>query len=88
MTKEQFRFQFSLRELLMTMTVAAVTLGILRLMGSAETAATLLGLVALFGLVIYAVGYEPPQVVVLGWWLTLVLYVGVSIFAAVWAGLA
>jgi hypothetical protein len=88
MTKEQFRFQFSLRELLMTMTVAAVTLGILRLMGSAETAATLLGLVALFGLVVYAVGYEPPQVVVLGWWLTLVLYVGVSIFAAVWAGLA
>ena len=86
--KEPFRFQFSLRQLLLTMTAAAVALGMLRLMGSPEVTATVLGLVALFGLIIYAMGYEPPQVVVLGWWFTLVLYVGVSILAAVWASMA
>lgn len=83
-----FRFQFSLRELIITMTVAAAVLGMVRVLGSPATTATVLGLIALFGLMVYALGFEPPQIVVLGWWLTLVLYVVVSIFAAVWSGFA
>lgn len=88
MSKERFRFRFSLRELIMAMTAAAVILGMVRVLGSPSTTATVLGFVALFGLMIHALGYDPPQIVVLGWWFTLVLYVLLSIFAAVWAGFA
>ena len=51
-------------------------------------AATMLGFVALFGLVIHALGVEPPDVVVLGWWMILVLYVLLSIAVAVWSSFA
>ncbi len=86
MEREKFRFQFSLRELIIAMTTAAVVLGLIRLLGSPAATATVLGLVALFGLLIFALGFEPPQIVVFGWWFTLVLYVLLSIFAAVWSG--
>ena len=86
--KQAFRFQFSLRELILTMTVAAIVLGMIRLLGSPATTASVLGFVALLGLIILAAGYEPPQIVVLGWWFTVLLYVAVSIFAAFWSGFA
>jgi hypothetical protein len=86
--KETFRFQFSLRELILTMTTAAVLLGLIRILGGPAATATLLGIIALVGLFIYAMGFEPPQIVVLGWWLTLVLYVVVTIVAAVWGSFA
>jgi hypothetical protein len=83
-----FRFRFSLRQLLIAMTVAAVVLGLVSLVGGPANTATLLGFVALFGLVVNALGFEPPGIVVLGWWLILVLYVLLSIVAVVWSGLA
>jgi len=41
-------------------------------------------LVALSGLVLNAVGFDPPRIVVLGWWLLLMLY----LFVGVWAALS
>ena len=86
--KESFRIRFSLRELLMLMTAAAVMLGMVRLLGGPEATASVLGIIALFGLGVYACGYEPPQNVVLGWWFILVMYVLLRIFTAVWRAFA
>ncbi len=88
MERQRFRFKFSMRELLGAMTVAAIIFGIVHVLGGPHNAATLLGFVALLGLVIHALGFEPPEVVVLGWWLILVLYVLLSIVAVVWSGFA
>lgn len=82
------RFQFSLWELMAVMSVAAVVFGLVQVLGGPSNAASLLGLVALLGLVIQAIGFEPPAVVVLGWWIILVLYVLLSIAAVVWSSLA
>lgn len=86
--KRTFRFQFSLRELLLTMTVAAVMLAMIRLFGGPAVTASVLGFFALIGLIVFALGFDPPQKVVLGWWLILVLYVVVSVFAATWNSMA
>ena len=88
MEPQKFRFKYSMRELLGAMTVAAVIFGVVHALGGPHNAPTLLGFVALFGLVIHAIGFEPPEVVVLGWWLILVLYVLLSIVAVVWSGFA
>jgi len=85
---EPSRIRFSLRSLIIAMTVAAVSLGMIRTLGGPSPTATILGLVAVAGLVIHALGFEPPQAVVLGWWFILVLYVLLSLFGAVWPGLA
>src|SRR3954462_5616366 len=66
--KEPFHFQFSLREMLVVMTGAALSLALLRLLGGPAATATLLGLLAIGGLVLYALGYEPPQNMVMAWW--------------------
>ncbi len=50
--------------------------------------ASVLGLIALAGLVVYGCGFEPPQNMVMAWWLILVLYVLISIFTAVWGAIA
>ncbi len=88
MAQEKFRIRFSLREMMLAITAAAVILGLVQALGGADKAATLLGFVALVGLVIHALGFEPPETVVLGWWLILVLYVLLSIVAAMWSGFA
>jgi len=77
----KFDFSFSLKEMLGAFTVAAVMLGLAKWMGTSD-AAMLLGLIALSGLVLSAVGFDPPRVVVLCWWLLLVLYLLVSVWAA------
>jgi hypothetical protein len=87
-TRATFRFRFSLWELLAAMTAAAFILGLVSILGGPANTATLLGFLALTGLVIHAIGFEPPEIVVLGWWLILVLYVLLSIVAAVWSGFA
>lgn len=69
-----FRFAFSMKELMITFTVAAVILGISSILGPGNVA-LLLGLVALAGLLVQAFGVEMPPLVVLGWWLLLVLYI-------------
>jgi hypothetical protein len=86
-TRPSFSFQFSMSQLMIAMTVAAVIFGLVHLSG-ASNAATLLGFVALIGLVVHALGVDPPAVVILGWWLILVLYVVLSLGAALWSSLA
>ena len=84
--RREFRFQFSLGQLLMVLAVAAVVLGLVNFFGSPNAAATMLGVIALAGLVLHAVGVQPPQIVVLGWWLLLLLYVVLTVFATMWSG--
>lgn len=80
-----FRFQFSLWEMLIAITTAAVVLGFIQFMGGPGPAATMFGFIALAGLGIHALGYEPPGILVLGWWLLLVLYVVLTIVAFVFS---
>ena len=83
----EFRFQFSLSQLLVVITAAALLLGMAGAVGGAATVATVCGLAALAGLIVPAMGLEPPRIVVFGWWMLLVLYVALSLFSAIWAGL-
>jgi hypothetical protein len=83
-----FRFHFSLRQLLVAMTVAGVVFGVVSILGGPANTATILGFTALVGLVIHALGFEPPEFIVLGWWMILVLYVLLSIVAVVWNAFA
>jgi len=77
-----FRFSFSLKEMLGALTVAAVLFALVRGLGGADNAALLLGMIALAGLAVHMIGFDPPAVIVLGWWLLLVLYIVVSLWAA------
>lgn len=77
-----FRFSFSMKEMFGALTVAAVLFALVRGLGGADNAALLLGMIALTGLVVHLIGLDPPAVVVLGWWILLVLYIIVSIWAA------
>jgi hypothetical protein len=83
MREQEFRFQFSLAQLMLTMVAAAAVLGFVSILG-AQNAATLLGLVALIGLVANAAGFQPPPLVALGWWLLLLFYVLLSFFTVIW----
>jgi hypothetical protein len=82
--RSTYAFQFSLKQLLFVMGAAAVVLGMVSFLGGPQNAAILLGVVALAGLVFHAVGYEPPPMVALGWWLLLLFYVLLSLFGFVW----
>ncbi len=88
MSEEKFRIRFSMAELLIAMTTAAVMFGLVHVLGSPSNTATVLGFVALIGLIVHAIGIEPPSIVVLGWWFVLVLYVCLSILAAVFPAIA
>jgi len=83
---QRFQFRFSMFELMAAMTVAAIVFGLTQFLGP-SSAATLLGLLALLGLGVHAVGFEPPGMVVLGWWMILVLYVLMSMAAMFWSGI-
>jgi hypothetical protein len=76
----QFKFAFSLRQLFITMTVTAVLVWILTFIPP-QVFSLLLGLIAVAGIVAVIAGFEAPPIVVLAWWLLLVLYMLVSIFA-------
>lgn len=78
-----FKFNFSLKQLLGVMAVVAFTLGLIRIMGGTEYAAMLLGFIALGGLLLHALGLEPPPIVVLGWWLLLFLYIVIGLASMV-----
>jgi len=79
----KFDFSFSLKEMFGAFTVAAVLLGLMNILGGPNSAAMLFGLIAISGLVLNAVGFDPPRAVVLSWWLLLVLYLFISVWAAV-----
>lgn len=77
-----FKFSFSTKELLITFTVAALILAFAQILG-ASNAALLLGFVALVGLLVQAFGVEMPAVVILGWWILMVLYIILSLWATI-----
>jgi hypothetical protein len=80
--RQEFRFAFSLKQLMITLTAAAVLLTVLRFVDVNILTLTL-GLVALVGLAVQTFGfYEPRPGVVLAWWLLLVLYLGLGLLAA------
>jgi hypothetical protein len=74
-----FKFSFSMKELMITMTVAAVAVALFEWIGP-EVVAMVFGLIALVGLVVNAAGVDPPRIVVLAWWLSLVIYIVVGFF--------
>jgi hypothetical protein len=76
------RFSFSLKETLIAMTGAAVFMGLVSLVGMEGMAMTL-GIVALVGLAVNAMGFDPPRMVVLGWWVLLVFYLVFGFITAV-----
>ena len=54
-------------------------------MGTAvNIVAMVFGLIALAGLVVNAAGVDPPRIVVLGWWLSLVIYIAVGFVQLAW----
>lgn len=75
------RFAPSRGELIATISISTVIFCLIYFVGS-SSAALLLGIVALGGLVVHAMGVEPPGSVVLGWWLILVMYVLMSLLSA------
>ncbi|MEM9352199.1 MAG: hypothetical protein AAGA92_04230 [Planctomycetota bacterium] len=77
-----FRPSFSVKELLIGMTVAAVFLASAKFVGGTDNLALLLGFLSLGGLLVNAFGFEPPKQVTLAWWWLLVLYIGVSLWSA------
>jgi hypothetical protein len=83
-----FRLQFSLSQMFVVITVAAVVLGLGGAMGGMAGLATICGLVALAGLIVLVLGFNLPEVVVFGWWMMLALYVLLSLLSAIWASFA
>lgn len=79
------KIAFSVKEILIAMAVAAVALGFLKIVGGSlgyDITAAILGLVSVAGLAYYAIGFEAPPVVVLGWWVVILMYIVVSIVSA------
>jgi hypothetical protein len=80
---EQMPIHFSLRSLLVAITVAAVSLAIIQYVSGPSSTAMILGSLAFVGLVVHALGFVPPQSLILGWWLILLLYVLFSFAGAI-----
>ncbi len=83
--KPALSFSFSVAQLLGAVTFAAIVLGLATLLGP-DWAALILGGVAVVGLVIQLLGIELPGIVVFGWWILLVLYLLVSVWAIMFGG--
>jgi hypothetical protein len=78
-----FRFKFGKEEATIAAICAAVVLSLLSVLGPGSTA-LVLGLVALIGLIFEAAGFDAPRMVLLAWWFLLLIYIFVSVVAAVW----
>jgi hypothetical protein len=63
-----------------TFAVAAVVLTIATLFGP-NTASLILGIVAVLGLAIQVIGIELPGILVFGWWILMLMYVAMSLWA-------
>jgi hypothetical protein len=83
----RLRFQFSLSQFLIAFTCAAVLLAVMSIAGGPQAAAVLFGIIALGGIIYFALGFEVPEAVAFVWWILLVLYVVLSIFSAIWAAI-
>jgi hypothetical protein len=83
--REPLRFQFSMRELAIAITVSAISLGLVRFIGGPTVAATLFGAIAIAGLLAFVTRFEPPRVILFGWWVILLMYVLLTLLGFVWA---
>jgi hypothetical protein len=80
--RQEFRFAFSLKQVFITMTVAAIVLGVLTVVGLKALTITL-GACALAGLAVQTFGwFDPPPAVILAWWMMLVLYLALGLLIA------
>lgn len=79
--RPKLNFQFSIKHLLIVTTIACVVLSILTFFTPTVLAA-ILGVVAVGGLAVYAIGFEMPGIVVVSWWVILGLYIVLSAVAA------
>jgi hypothetical protein len=76
-----FKFAFSLKQLFITMTIAAVVVALLTIIGP-KVVTIALGAIALVGIAVQVFGlFDPPPIVVLGWWLLLMMYLGLGLLA-------
>jgi cbb3-type cytochrome oxidase subunit 3 len=80
--KPSFSFSFSLKQMMIVFAIAAVMLGLASILGT-ETAALILGIVAVIGLVVLIMGFELPGIIVFGWWVLIGLYVVMSVAAVI-----
>jgi hypothetical protein len=78
--KPALTFSFSLKQLFWAFTVVAFIMGLAYLVGP-ENASWMLGAIAVLGLAIHVMGFELPGIIVFGWWVLLVVYVIMSLFA-------
>jgi hypothetical protein len=82
LSRKEFRFAFSLKQVFITITVAAIVLGVLTVVGLKALTITL-GAFALAGLAVQTFGwFDPPPAVVLAWWMMLVLYLALGLLIA------
>ena len=75
------KLAFSLKQLFITMTIAAVVVALLAVIG-AKTVTIALGAIALAGIAVQVFGFfDPSPIIVLGWWLLLMMYLGLGLLA-------
>jgi len=86
--RPSLQFQFTPRQIALCVICAVASLALIIVAGGPHSAAMVCGIVALLGIIINALGYEPPEVVAFVWWVILLLYIVLSIFSAIWAGFA
>ena len=60
-----------------------VAMAIFTMTGGPEVVSMVFGALALAGLAAHAAGFDPPRLVVLGWWLSLVIYLAVGFYQLV-----
>jgi len=82
--REPLRFQFSTREIAIAITACAILLGLVRFVGGPTVAAALFGTVSIAGLAVFATRFQPPQVVLFCWWVTLLMYVLLTLLGFAW----
>jgi hypothetical protein len=87
MEQQRIRFQFSLKQLLLVMMSAAIVMGLVQFFGGPGETAAVLGMIALLGLVLHAIGFEPPPMVAIGWWLLLLMYVVLCFGGVLWSAM-
>jgi hypothetical protein len=77
-SRPPWRLQFSMKELMIGMTIAAVACGLFQIVPPVAVASTL-GLLTVGGVFLYVAGFEPPAPILAGWWIMLGLYVLTSV---------
>ena len=82
-SRPPWRLQFSMKELMIGMTIAAVACGLFQIVPPVAVASTL-GLLTVAGVFLYVAGFQPPAPILAGWWIMLGLYVLTSVASVLW----